>query len=256
MAVFGASRRIIGLSSPVATTVTARARSRPSTSSMNSRTSRPRSPTSAMTVMSKPCERASMPSNVDLPMPEPAKMPMRCPAHSGENRSMTLTPVFTGVRTRWRRIGAGGSRSVETARAPCARGPPPSMGSPSALIVRPFQETCGLSVTKPRRHAVVPSPTLSVASNGLTVTPPASIRTTSPSCDRPSDSRSTHSPSRTNGARPRTRQNAGATSTTLPPTATLGWLATSDASAASMRASAFGGTSRAGLDRLLMCYPC
>ena len=54
-----------------------------------------------------------MASSVDLPMPEPAKMPMRWPAQSGVKRSMTRTPVFSGVRTRWRRIAGGGSRSVE-----------------------------------------------------------------------------------------------------------------------------------------------
>ena len=47
MAVLGARRRIIGLSSPVATTVTACLRCCLSASSRNSRTSRPRSPTSA-----------------------------------------------------------------------------------------------------------------------------------------------------------------------------------------------------------------
>ena len=54
IAVFGASRRIIGLSSPVETMAMARLRSATSDSSRNSRTSRPRSPTSAMTAVSKP----------------------------------------------------------------------------------------------------------------------------------------------------------------------------------------------------------
>ena len=139
-AVFGARRRIIGLSSPVATTVTALALAQPSASSRNSRTSRPRSPTRAMTALSKPCERASMPSRVDLPMPEPAKMPTRCPAHSGVNRSMTLTPVCTSERTRWRCMGAGGSRSVERLIGPCNSGPLPSIGAPSALMTRAFQD--------------------------------------------------------------------------------------------------------------------
>ena len=43
-----------------------------------------------------PGERASMASSVDLPTPEPAKMPMRWPAQSGVNRSMTRTPVASG----------------------------------------------------------------------------------------------------------------------------------------------------------------
>ena len=70
--------------------------------------------------LSKPRERVSIPSSVDLPMPDPAKMPMRWPAQIGVNRSITRTPVLTGVLTRLRRIGAGGSRSVEIATPPAA----------------------------------------------------------------------------------------------------------------------------------------
>ncbi len=44
---------------------------------MNSRTSRPRSPTSAITFTEALVERAIMPSSEDLPTPEPAKMPRR-----------------------------------------------------------------------------------------------------------------------------------------------------------------------------------
>ena len=40
-------------------------------------------------------------------------------------------------------------------------------------------------VTKPRRRAVVPSPAFMVVSNGLTVTPLSSMRTTSPSWGLP-----------------------------------------------------------------------
>ena len=35
-----------------------------------------------------------MASRVDLPTPEPAKMPMRCPAQSGVKKSMTRTPLL------------------------------------------------------------------------------------------------------------------------------------------------------------------
>jgi hypothetical protein len=53
IAVFGASLRIIGLSSPVDTMAIAERRFSPSVSSRNSRTSRPRSPTNAITTTSK-----------------------------------------------------------------------------------------------------------------------------------------------------------------------------------------------------------
>ena len=53
--------------------------SSPSDSSIKSRTSRPRSPTRAMTLTSASALRAIIPMAVDLPTPEPAKMPMRWP---------------------------------------------------------------------------------------------------------------------------------------------------------------------------------
>ena len=118
IAVFGASRRIIALSSAVETTVTASLRFSPSASSRNSRTSRPRSPTSAMTTLSKPGEEASMASMVDLPTPEPAKTPMRWPAQSGVKKSMTRTPLLIGFLTRSRVIAAGGSASIGAERGP------------------------------------------------------------------------------------------------------------------------------------------
>ena len=163
-----------------------------------------------------------MASSVDLPMPEPAKMPMRWPAQSGVKKSMTLTPVFSGVRARCRRMAGGGSRSLRTGRSPWNSGAPSSMGAPSALTMRPFQEGCGLMVTKPRRRAAVPSPAFMAVSNGLTVTPLSSMRTTSPSWGFAPVSSSMHSPSLTNGDRPETRQKAGATSVTTPLTRIFG----------------------------------
>jgi hypothetical protein len=93
-AVSGAILRSIGLSSLVATTAIGLGHdASPSVSSMNSRTSRPRSPTSAMTTLSKASARASIDSSVDLPTPEPAKMPRRCPRQSGAKISIARTPV-------------------------------------------------------------------------------------------------------------------------------------------------------------------
>ena len=84
----------------------------PIVSSRNSRTSRPRSPTSATTTVSKASAAASMASSVDLPTPEPAKMPSRWPKQSGVKMSMTRTPVFKRhadplPRQRGRRAGCG-----------------------------------------------------------------------------------------------------------------------------------------------------
>src|ERR1041384_3203536 len=88
---------------------------------MNSRTSRPRSPTSASTTVSNPSLRASIASSVDLPTPEPAKMPTRWPAQIGANRSMTRTPVRSGLWTRARLLAAGAER-VEAAALPARTG--------------------------------------------------------------------------------------------------------------------------------------
>ncbi len=41
---------------------------------------------------------------------------------------MTRTPVLIGVLTRFLRIGAGGSRSVEMGVLPAGSGPAPSIG--------------------------------------------------------------------------------------------------------------------------------
>ena len=59
---------------------------------MNSRTSRPRSPTRQITLTSADVERAIMPSSDDLPTPEPAKMPSRWPRPQGTSASSARTP--------------------------------------------------------------------------------------------------------------------------------------------------------------------
>ena len=65
-----------------------------------------------MTTVSKPLHPASMPSMVDLPTPDPAKMPIRWPAQSGVKMSMRRTPLFSGFFTRARLRAGGGSPSV------------------------------------------------------------------------------------------------------------------------------------------------
>ncbi len=70
--------------SEVATTTTERSSASPRSRSMNSRTSRPRSPTSAITLTCALVDLAIMPSNEDLPTPEPAKMPESLPTPAGD----------------------------------------------------------------------------------------------------------------------------------------------------------------------------
>ena len=94
----------------VAHTTTERARpAAPSASSRNSPTSRPRSPTSAMTFTSASVWRAICPISVDLPTPEPAKRPTRWPSPTVSSASSARTPSGSGRLTRRarQRIGRG-----------------------------------------------------------------------------------------------------------------------------------------------------
>ena len=60
---------------------------------MNSLTSRPRSPISATTFTSASEFLAIIPKSVDLPTPEPANKPIRCPQPKVKQLSIALTPV-------------------------------------------------------------------------------------------------------------------------------------------------------------------
>ena len=101
---------------------------------MNSRTSRPRSPTSAITLTSADVDRAIMPSSEDLPTPEPAKMPRRWPRPQGTSASSARTPEADAVgdpRARQRvRRRAGRSARHEHARRRVGM---PSSGLPEAV---------------------------------------------------------------------------------------------------------------------------
>ena len=204
VAVFGASRRIIGLSSPVETTATVDAR--PSANvSRNSRTSRPRSPTSPMTTVSICGARPSIASNDDLPTPEPANTPMRCPRHSGVKRSTTRTPVRIGAETRARRNGGGGSLSSGAGLSPWASSPAPSTGRPRASMTRPFHVGSGDSERASVRRARVPMAASQRASKGFKVADASSILTTSPICTQSPTLTLTHSPNLRKRDRPATR---------------------------------------------------
>ena len=126
--------------SEVATTTTERAMpSGPRSRSMNSRTSRPRSPTRQITFTCALVERAIMPSREDLPTPEPAKMPRRWPRPHGTRASSARTPSVTRSWMRGRTSGSGGDASAARVRTwPSGLiGPRPSSGRPSPSSERP-----------------------------------------------------------------------------------------------------------------------
>ena len=96
--------------SEVAMTSTERAMpSGPRSRSMNSTTSRPRSPIRAMTLTSALVYRAIMPMSVDLPTPEPAMMPTRWPLPRVSRLLMERTPTSRMSVMRGRCRGLGGS---------------------------------------------------------------------------------------------------------------------------------------------------
>ena len=89
-------RRGAGISEVAQTTTLRFMPSALSSFSINSRTSRLRSPISAMTLTSAELCRAMAPNNVLFPTPEPPKIPMRCPFPNGSRLSMARTPVTSG----------------------------------------------------------------------------------------------------------------------------------------------------------------
>ena len=128
IAVFGASRRIIGLSSPVATTVTACSRSCLSASSRNSRTSRPRSPTSAMTAR---VEAAGAGEHGEQRRLADAGARENADALAGAQRREEVDDLDAGLQRRAHALAAHGRRRLAIAgdgASPWTSGPPPSIG--------------------------------------------------------------------------------------------------------------------------------
>ncbi len=92
--------RISGESSAGEATTTERASpSGPRMSSMNSLTSRPRSPIRPTTVMSASVKRVIMPSSMLLPTPLPANRPSRCPCPTVSKALMARMPTSMDFRT-------------------------------------------------------------------------------------------------------------------------------------------------------------
>ena len=137
VAVKAARIRTIAGASEVATTTTERAMpSGPRSRSMNSATSRPRSPISATTETFASVPRAIIDSSDDLPTPDPAKMPNRWPLPHGIEAVEHPHPERAAARsTRPLRSGWGGRPSTLTS---CPRrGGPPSIGRPRPSSTRP-----------------------------------------------------------------------------------------------------------------------
>ena len=116
---------------------------------MNSRTSRPRSPTRQITLTSADVERAIMPSSDDLPTPEPAKMPRRWPRPHGTSASSARTPSDTRSAMRGRSSGSGGAACAGRARRRPASGPAPSIGRPRPSSARPEQLVGDVDAQRP-----------------------------------------------------------------------------------------------------------
>ena len=81
----------------------------PRSFSMNSRTSRTRSPLSASTVTSASVLRMICARSVDLPPPAAAKIPIRCPSPQVRSQSIARTPSDIGFEMMRRSSGDGGS---------------------------------------------------------------------------------------------------------------------------------------------------
>ena len=76
---------------------------------MKARTSRLRSPISAITLTSASLLRHMEPSSVLFPTPLPPKMPMRWPLPQGSRPSMARIPVTSGSTMCSRSSGPGGT---------------------------------------------------------------------------------------------------------------------------------------------------
>ena len=140
--------------SEVATTTTERSSASPRSRSMNSRTSRPRSPTSAITLIEALVERAIMPSSVDLPTPEPAKIPRRWPRPQGTSPSSARTPRPTRSLDARPAAARSAARRWSSARRPASGRSPSSSGAPA----RRGPARAGLADSDAKGGAGAPTP--------------------------------------------------------------------------------------------------
>ena len=110
--------------------------SSPKSLSIKSITSRPRSPINAITFTSAFVFLAIIPSNVDLPTPEPENIPNLCPHPTAKRESIALIPVTILLFMGFRLMGSGAFASkgyfIEEYREPFE-----SFGCPNPSITRP-----------------------------------------------------------------------------------------------------------------------
>ena len=123
----------------------------------NSPTSRPRSPIIPTTTTSAVVKRLIMPRSTDLPTPDPAMMPIRWPLPTVSSALIARTPTSRGLSTGLRLSGLI-SRPISGQLSSSRSGPPPSIGLPSASVIRPRSPSpTGTSVPSSARVTRAPT---------------------------------------------------------------------------------------------------
>ena len=118
---------------------------------MNSRTSRPRSPTRPITLTSAAVSRAIMPSSVLLPTPEPAKMPSRWPRPHGQERVDRAHAEGQRLADRGGAAVGPAARVDGPQRSVAGAARRPSIGRPRPSITRPSSAVADRDVERRRR---------------------------------------------------------------------------------------------------------
>ena len=137
--------------------------------STNSLTSRPRSPIRAITLISAFVFLANIPIKVDLPTPEPAKIPILCPFPTVIRPSTALTPSERGSEIITLSIGSGGAASTGYSESQISSSPSAkSVGRPRPSTVWPKSSspTC-IESGFPVFSTIQPTPTPSIFSKGI-----------------------------------------------------------------------------------------
>ncbi len=140
--------------------------SSPMSFSINSRTSRPRSPISAITLISALVLRANIPISVLLPTPEPANIPIRWPFPTVISPSTAFTPSGSTSLIMTLAIGSGGIAStgyslVKVRSATSVGLPRPSSVWPRISSPTKTDKGCPVFST------IHPTPMPSILSNGI-----------------------------------------------------------------------------------------
>ncbi len=143
------------------------------------RTSRPRSPTRAITVTSASVPRAIIDSSDDFPTPDPANRPTRCPRPTLTRVSRARTPRGSAVSMRSRSM-------IEGCRDPGSRAAPradPSVdGASSPSRTRPSSaDPVGTRTGPPRPRTGAPTVSPATEASGMQRSPSSPVATTSAS---------------------------------------------------------------------------